>query len=103
MIIRASIPRHLVIAMAVLLLAVLGMSLYVWRMRARAAALPVQATDSRPIAPPVMGPTETVTLFVAQADDASLAAEAAQIPLPSGRQERAEELLSALLTHSVVQ
>ena len=98
MIIRATIPRHLIIAMVVLLVAVLGMSLYVWRMRARAAALPVQATDSRPIAPPVTGPTEPVTLFVAQDDDASLRAEAAQIPLPSGRQERAEELLRALLT-----
>jgi hypothetical protein len=98
MIIRATIPRHLVIAMAVLLVAVLGMSVYVSRMRARAAALPVQATDSRPIAPPVAGPTETVTLFVAQDDDASLRAVAAQIPLPSGRQERAEELLRELLT-----
>ena len=98
MIVRATIPRHLAIAMAVLLLAVLGMSVYVWRMRTRAAALPVQATDSRPIAPPVSGPTETVTLFVAQDDEASLRADAAQIPLPSGRQERAEELLRALLT-----
>jgi sporulation and spore germination protein len=98
MIIRTSIPRHLLIAMAVLLLAVLGMTLYVWRMRARVAALPVQAIDIRPIAPPVMGPTESVTLFVAQDDSTSLHAEAAQIPLPSGRQERAEELLRALLT-----
>ena len=98
MIIRATIPRHLVIAMAVLLVAVLSMSVYVWHMRARVASLPVQATDNRPIAPPVTGPTETVTLFVAQDDDASLRAEAAQIRLPSDRQERAEELLRALLT-----
>jgi spore germination protein GerM len=35
---------------------------------------------------------------VAQDDDGSLRAEAAQIPLPSGRQQRAEELLQALLT-----
>jgi hypothetical protein len=98
MIIRATIPRHLVIAMSVLLAAVLAMSLYVWRMRGRAASLPVQATDSRPIAPPVSGPTEPVSLFVAQDDDGSLRAEAAQIPLPSGRQQRGEELLRALLT-----
>jgi Sporulation and spore germination len=97
-IVRANIPRHLVIAMAILLVAVLAMSVYVWRMRGRAASLPVQATDSRPIAPPIAGPTEAVTLFVAQDDDGSLRAEAAQIPLPSGRQQRAEELLQALLT-----
>jgi sporulation and spore germination protein len=96
--VRATIPRHLAIAMSVLLAAVLGMSVYMWHMRGRAAALPVQATDIRPIAPPVSGPTEPVTLFVAQDEDGSLRAEAAQIPLPSGRQQRAEELLRALLT-----
>lgn len=98
MIIRATIPRHLVIGMSVLLVAVLAMSVYVWRMRGRAKALPVTATDSRPIAPPVLGPTEQVTLFVARDDDGSLRAEGARIPLPSGRQQRAEELLRALLT-----
>ena len=34
------IPRHLFIAISVLVLAVLGMSLYAWRMRGRAAAGP---------------------------------------------------------------
>lgn len=96
--VRASIPRHLMIGMLVLLVAVLAMSAYLWRMRGRAAALPVIATDSRPIAPPVSGPTEQVSLFVAQDDDGSLRAETALIPLPSGRQQRAEELLRALLT-----
>jgi hypothetical protein len=96
--VRATIPRHLVIAMTVLVMAVLAMSVYAWRMRGRAAALPVEATDSRPIAPPVSGPTEQVTLYVAQDDDGSLRPQAARIPLPSGRQERAEELLRGLLT-----
>ena len=96
--VRATIPRHLVIAMSVLVMAVLAMSVYAWRMRGRAAALPVEATDSRPIAPPVSGPTEQVTLYVAQDDDGSLRPQAARIPLPSGRQERAEELLRGLLT-----
>lgn len=98
MIVRTTIPRHLAIPMSVLLAAVLAMSVYVWRMRGRAASLPVHATDSRPIAPPVSGPTEPVTLFVAQDNYGLLRAEGAQIPLPSGRQERAEELLRALLT-----
>jgi hypothetical protein len=96
--VRATIPRHLVIAMSVLLVAVLGMGLYVWRMRGRAAALPVEAADSRPIAPPVSGPTEPVNLFVAQDENGSLRAEGAQIPLPAGRQQRGEEMLRALLT-----
>ncbi len=92
------ISRQLLIASAVLLIAVLGMSVYVWHMRRTAARIPAVAKDTRPLAPPVAGPTEQVTLFVAYDDDGTLRAEGAQIPLPSGRQQRAEELLRALLT-----
>jgi hypothetical protein len=92
------IPRHLLIAVAVLLVAVLGLSIYAWHMRRTAVSAPVASTDTRPLAPPVAGPTERVTLYVAHDDDGSLRAESALIPLPSGRQQRAEELLRALLS-----
>jgi hypothetical protein len=92
------IPRHFVIAMAVLLLAALGLTGYVWHMHKVATAAPAPSNDTRPLAPPVAGPTERVTLFVAHDEDGSLRAEAALIPLPSGRQQRAEELLRALLS-----
>ena len=92
------IPRHLVIAMAVLLVAVLGLSAYAWHMRKTAASAPVVSTDTRSLAPPIAGPTERVILFVAHDEDGSLHAVSAQIPLPSGRQQRAEELLRALLS-----
>jgi hypothetical protein len=92
------IPRHLIIAFAVLIIAVLGMSIYALHMRRTAASIPVAATDIRPIAAPVTGPTEQVTLFVAHDEDASLRAQSARIPLPAGRQQRAEELLRALVT-----
>jgi hypothetical protein len=91
------IPRHLFIGVAVLLLAALGMSLYVWNMRGRAAAVPVTSSDTRPVVAPVAGPTENISLFVAYDDVGVLNSQAAQIPLPSGRQQRAEELLRALL------
>ncbi len=91
------IPRHLLIAMAVLLVAVTAMTVYAWRMR-KTAATSVATNDTRPLAPPVAGPTERVTLFVAFDEDGSLRAESAQIPMPSGRQQRAEELLRALLS-----
>jgi hypothetical protein len=91
------IPRHFYIALAVLLAAVLAMSLYAWHMRGRAAATPVAAVDTRPVVAPVAGPTERVTLFVAYDDIGVLRAQSAQIPLPSVRQQRAEELLRALL------
>ena len=90
------IPRHLIIGVSVLLVAALGMSLYAWHMR-KIAAPPV-AADTRPLAPPVVGPTEQVSLFVAHDDTGTLEAESAQIPMPSGRQQRAEELVRALLS-----
>jgi hypothetical protein len=90
------IPRHLYFAVSVLMLAVLGMSLYAWHMRGRAAA-PAFSLDTRPVVPPAAGPTEQVTLFVAYDDVGVLHAQSARIPLPSVRQQRAEELLRALL------
>ena len=91
------IPRHFFITLSVLLAAVLAMSIYALRMRGRAAATPVGAFDTRPVVAPVAGATERVTLFVAYDDIGILRAQSAQIPLPSVRQQRAEELLRALL------
>jgi hypothetical protein len=91
------IPRHFYIAISILLAAVLAMGLYAWHMRGRAAATPVTAVDTRPVVPPVAGQTERVTLYVAYDDIGVLRAQPASIPLPSVRQQRAEELLSALL------
>ncbi len=91
------IPRHFYIAVSVLLVAALGMSVYAWRMRGRAAATPGGSVDTRPVVPPVAGPTEQVTLFVAYDDVGILHAQPAHIPLPSVRQQRAEELLRALV------
>lgn len=92
------IPRHLLIAMAVLLVAVLGLSVYAWHMRKSAVSAPLTSVDTRPLAPPPAGPMERVVLFVAHDEDGTLRPESAQIPLPSGRQQRAEELLRALLS-----
>src|SRR6202521_2921292 len=91
------IPRHFFIALSVLLAAVLAMSIYALRMRGRAAATPVGAFDTGPVVAPVAGATERVTLFVAYDDIGILRAQSAQIPLPSVRQQRAEELLRALI------
>jgi len=92
------IPRHLVIAMSILLAAALGLGIYAWNMRKTVATTTPATTDTRPLAPPVSGPSERVTLYVAHDDDGTLRAQSAQIPMPSGRQQRAEELLRALLS-----
>jgi spore germination protein GerM len=92
------IPRHLQIALAVLLAAALGLSIYAWHVRKTVAATPVAPVDTRPLAPPVTGPTEKVVLYVAQDEDGTMRAQPAQIPMPSGRQQRAEELARALIS-----
>ncbi len=91
------IPRHLLIGVAVMLVIVLGMGIYLRHMSRAAAEMQQLGADTRPVAPPASGPTETVTLYVADDATGTLRAQAAQIPLPGGRQQRAEELLRALL------
>ena|SRR5947209_6204997 len=91
------IPRHLLIAVGVMLLAVLAMGFYAGRMRGRAAQVEPAVANAQPVAPPVSGPTERVTLYVAYDDPGILRSQGAEIPLPSARQQRAEELLRALL------
>jgi hypothetical protein len=93
----AMIPRHLLIAVAVLLVLVVAMGIYARHMRLQAGRLEASAASVLPVVPPASGPTETVTLYVADDDAGILRAQSAQIPLPGGRQQRAEELLRALL------
>ena len=91
------IPRHLTIGIAAMLAVALGMSFYAWRMRGRVTQAETPAEYSHPVAAPVQGLTEPVTLYVAYDDPGVLRAQSASIPLPAGRQERAQELLRALL------
>lgn len=91
------IPRHLIIAVSVMLAIVLAMGFYAWHMRGRASTPEPAAVNSQPVAPPVAGPTEQVTLYVANDDIGSLHPLSARIPLPAGRQERAKELCRALI------
>ena len=90
------IPRALLIGVAVLLVLVVAMGIYLRHIRQQASELEY-SSDTLPVAPPASGPTETVTLYVADDAAGMLRARAAQIPLPGGRQQRAEELLRTLL------
>jgi spore germination protein GerM len=91
------IPRYLLIGVTALLVLVVSMGIYLRHMRRQAKELDSLAVDASPVAPPASGPTETVTLYVADDDAGTLRPRSAQIPLPGGRQQRAEELLRALL------
>jgi len=80
-----------------MLVAALIAGIYLWQMRGRVKEVETPTAYTRPLAPPVQGPTEKVALYVAYDDPGVLRAQAANIPLPAGRQQRAQELLSALL------
>lgn len=88
--------RPLIIAVAVMLTIALAAGVYVRNMRRRVLS-EAPVIDAHPVAPPVAGPTEQVALYVAYDDAGVLLQENASIPLPEDRQQRAEELLRALL------
>jgi hypothetical protein len=92
-----TIPRNLLFGVAAMVAIAAGMTIYVWKTRARAAGTGESLTSRGPVAPPVSGPTEPVTLYVADDDAGILRAQPFQIPLPAGRQQRAEELLRNLV------
>jgi len=91
------IPRHLVISVAAMLVLVVTMGIYARRMRRQARELESPAANALPVAPPASGRTEAVTLYVADDSTGALRPQTAQIPLPSGRQQRGEELMRALV------
>ena len=72
------IPRHLLIAVAVLLVLVVAMGIYARHMRLQAGRLEASAASVLPVVPPASGPTETVTLYVADDDAGILRARSAR-------------------------
>jgi hypothetical protein len=90
-------PRQLGFATAILFAVTIGMSLYVWQLRRRAAMNPAPVAAVQHVAPPASGPMEKVTVWVAYDDPGNLRPQTVSIPLASGRQERAQELMRALL------
>jgi Sporulation and spore germination len=91
------VTRRIKIALLVLLLAIVGMGVYAFRLKRQAEKLPARATDTRPITPPVGGPTEHVVLYVADDNDGALHKHDLTIALPTDPGQRARQLLRALL------
>lgn len=93
------IPRNLLVTTAVLFLLAIGMGAYVLRLRHEEAAAQAQAGEfDKTIPPPApSAKTQAATLWVAHDDSGTLRAQPVQIAASSDRQERAQELLQALL------
>ncbi|HKW17696.1 MAG TPA: GerMN domain-containing protein [Terriglobales bacterium] len=91
--------RQFVVTTVVLFALVIAMSVYVSQLRRREiAALRVHSVPKvEHAAPPASGKMEQVSVLVAYDDPGVLRAQSLSIPLTSGRQQRAEELLRALI------
>ena len=92
------IPRQFLITITLLFGLSIAMSVYVWQLQRREAALPQPAAKAEHVAPPTSGPMERVTVYVAYDDPGELRPQSISIPLESGRQQRAEGLLAALIS-----
>jgi spore germination protein GerM len=91
------ISKRLGIAVVLLAMGVLGLGLYVLHLASSARRLPPITGDTRPLAPPVAGPSVPVTLFVANDNDGQLVKQQINLALPAAPSERGKEILRALL------
>jgi Sporulation and spore germination len=91
------IPRHLKFGIAAMALTALVVGFFAGRERRIAKQPESASTYARPVAPPATGATEQATLYVAYDDPGVVLPQATVIPLAGGRQQRAEELLRALM------
>jgi prepilin-type processing-associated H-X9-DG protein len=91
------IPRHLVIAVAVMLAGVLAVGFYALHLKRAAEQPGPAAQDTRPVTPPVARVPAQVTLVVANDADGSLSAAPVQLDIPKDDVDRPREILRALL------
>ena len=91
------IPRNLVITIAILLAALVGMGLYGWHLRWQAVELLKTSADNRPVAPPVSGPTARITIYTPDDDHGDLVRREVAAALPAEPTLRAREIVHVLI------
>jgi spore germination protein GerM len=91
------IPRHYLILTLILLAIAVAMAIYVWQLRRREVLNPPPAPAAEHVSPPATGQVQQATLWIVYDQEAALHTERIAIPLMSNRQQRAEELLRALI------
>ena len=91
------IPRNLAITIVILLVALAAMGLYGLHLRRQALQLLKTNASTKPVAPPVNGPTGQVTVFIPDDDHGTLAQKTVAAALPSEPTLRAREVLHVLI------
>jgi hypothetical protein len=83
--------------MAILFGLAIVMGFYLAELRRREALVPTQPAEAQHVTPPVEGAADTVTVWVAHDDTGTLRNQSVVIPSSLGRQQRATEIMRALL------
>jgi hypothetical protein len=92
------IPRNVLLTIALLLVALLLMGLYGFHLRKQALELQQPAKDTKPIAPPVSGATEKLTIFAPIDGRGTLTRREINATLPSEPTLRAREIVRLLIS-----
>ena len=91
------IPRNVVITIVILLAGLAGMGLYGYHLRRQAVELLKTSADTRPVAPPVSGPTQQITVFIPNDDNGDLVRRDISAALPPEPTLRAREIVHVLI------
>lgn len=89
-------PRALLLSTLLLLVAVLALGFYLVHLKKAAEQRPALA--DQPVTAPVAQPSQSVTLYVADDDQAALLPQTVSVALPTEPQARSRQLLHALVT-----
>lgn len=92
------ISRRLLITLFVMVVASILLTSYAIRLKRRVSDPERLKVYTRPMTPPVAGPTQVVTMWVAYDEDGSLRPRQLPLPLPTEPSQRARQLLKALLS-----
>jgi len=92
------IPRQPVITAAVLLLLAIAMGIYLIRLEREQTSVPVELHRAEHVSPPPPSAAmQTIIVWVADDNAGVLRAQSVAVPVSSGPQQRAEDVLQALL------
>lgn len=91
------IPRQLVIASALLFALAISIGMYITELRRHEALKAPAAIEVEHVTPPSSGPAQSFTVWVAEDSTCTLRPQLLSVPFSSTRQQRAEDLLRALL------
>lgn len=90
------IPRRLLIALSVLVVASILLTNYAFRLKRRVEDPERLRVYTRPVAPPGAGPSQSVTLWVAYDTDGTIRSREVQASLPIDTGERTKQVLRLL-------